>query len=68
MSETTVYGCDWCKEIVPRQRTGDPGFTARITVELLYPGPPMGQKPTTYDICADCKKALTALTEGKFRR
>ena len=66
MSSTTVYGCDWCKEIVEKDRkTGEPEFSMKVTAQDLH----LGLNNTTVDdICSDCRKAFQALREGKFRR
>ena len=68
MSETIVYGCDWCKEIVPKRRDDELGFAMKVTAEQKWPYPPMGEKPRVYDICGTCRDAFRALTEGKFKR
>lgn len=70
MSRTDVYGCDWCKEIVPKKKVlqGDfeqPDFAAFVTMEGRGA---YKTTPQEYDICASCRRALLALTEGKFRR
>lgn len=69
MSRTDVWGCDWCKEIVPKKKTlqgtEEPDFAARVTVEGRGA---YKTTPQEYDICASCRRAQLALTEGKFRR
>lgn len=66
MAETVVYGCDWCKEIVEKDRDGKPRFAATVSVETTLFGPPAARNE--YKICATCRKALAALTEGRYRR
>lgn len=68
MAQTTVYGCDWCKEIVGKDKEDKPRFAAKIVATQLWPFPPMGEGPKKYDICDTCKTAFDALTQGKFRR
>jgi hypothetical protein len=69
MVATTVYGCDWCDEIVPKRdggsRDGEPKFAARITVTVfgVVPMPPQDS-----DICKNCLKALQAVMKGQYRR
>ena len=66
MAQTTVYGCDWCNEIVPTKTDGSPRFAGVITVKPLNA---VGGTPAkSYEICADCFKVQKAVSEGKFRR
>lgn len=68
MAQTLVFGCDWCDAIIEKKEDGTPKFAAKISAEKVWPFPPMGEKPKTYDICGECLKAFQALTEGRFRR
>lgn len=68
MSQTMVYGCDWCGEIIPKDQEEKPKFATTITAETKWPYPPMGEKPKVYDICQTCHKAFKALVEGKYKR
>lgn len=65
MAATTVFGCDWCDEIIEKDAAGKPKFAAKVTVERLgqLPGPPKVSK-----ICARCKGVYDAVSQGKFRR
>ncbi|OYN76832.1 hypothetical protein [Mycolicibacterium sphagni] len=64
MVQTTVYGCDWCDDIVEKNPDGTPRYAAKITALTV------GLMPVTkdYDICGNCRKVFQAITEGKFRR
>jgi hypothetical protein len=70
MSMTTVYGCDWCQEIVPKDNDGKPNFAARVTVESFsgfnLSGDPGGHDEA--DICGQCRLALKAVAQGKVKR
>ena len=68
MSQTIVYGCDWCDEIIPKGTDEKPKFAAKVMVEDVWPYPPMGTEPKRYEICQTCRKALKALVEGKYKR
>lgn len=64
MAETTVFGCDWCKEIVQKRQSDDkPMFAATVSVTAG-----MSLTAGVYDICASCLKVFKAVTEGKFKR
>lgn len=71
MAETIVYGCDWCKDIVPKGILGDadkPKFAARIVIEQLWPHPALGAKQVEERICTSCRGALEALRQGRYKR
>lgn len=66
MSSTTVYGCDWCKTIVGKDRDDKPKYAASVTLDesrrLL------GVAPVTEEICVACRDALEALRMGRYKR
>ena len=64
MTETVVYGCDWCQEIVPLRTYGErkPDFRAKVTFK------PTGLPEQQFDICGSCAKAFQAVSQGKFKR
>lgn len=71
MSETTVFGCDWCKEIVPKNSWDAPRYAATVSIAegATIDGGHHGDGVTKREsICRNCRKALQALREGKFRR
>lgn len=64
MAETTVYGCDWCGDIVPKKSDGSARFAAHVSGQELDVG-----APATDDyICASCLKAFKAVRAGRYRR
>lgn len=65
MAETLVHGCDWCGVIVP-SKGGKGQFASHVTI--ADKGSPPHPEPKEQDICADCRKALKALQEGRYRR
>jgi hypothetical protein len=64
MAATTVWGCDWCGDIVPKRQSDDqPQFAAHVTIKAG-----MAITQTDHDICAQCLRAFNAIKEGKYRR
>lgn len=63
MSETLVYGCDWCREIVPKRTYADEvDWGAEVKFK------PTGGLTQTFDVCRDCAQVFRAVSEGKFKR
>lgn len=67
MAETMVYGCDWCKEIIPKDNNGKPKYAATVDVTDHY-SHSMPDRKVTEQICATCRQALRALQAGRYRR
>lgn len=65
MSETVVYGCDWCREIVPKDGQGRPRYAAHVTGRVTTV---TAASASEDDICADCWRAFQALRQGRYRR
>lgn len=72
MSSTVVYGCDWCKEIVPK-KADEPCYAAIVVINEgafadggIYTTNSECTKKES--ICKACRKALEALREGRYRR
>ncbi|OCB09264.1 hypothetical protein A5717_26170 [Mycolicibacterium porcinum] len=66
MAQTIVYGCDWCKEIVPKAPDGTPQFARTVTSQKYF-ATPLDQ-PKKDKICGECAKVLDAVRNGRFRR
>lgn len=63
MAETVVYGCDWCKEIVPKRSYSEViDWGARVTWK------PTGEPERSFDVCRSCARVFRAVSEGKFKR
>lgn len=67
MSETLVYGCDWCDDIVEKNDKGEPMFFAVVTRKTLRPAGGIA-KPEEWKICGTCNNAFSALTQGRYKR
>lgn len=76
MAATTVYGCDWCDDIVDKDSSDKPRWAATVTIEegatvnggLASHAETVANKPKVENICRNCRKALEALREGRYRR
>lgn len=69
MAQHLVFTCDWCSDDVPAKPAQTPtvgNFAAhlRVTTPVSY----ASTDERRFDICAQCKTALDALTQGKYRR
>ena len=65
MSATTVYGCDWCKEIVPKNRDDQPSFAMQVSVHDKHMGLDDRKE---FDICSECRERLRSVMAGRVRR
>lgn len=68
MAQHLVFNCDWCGDEVPAKAdNADEGrFTAQVTIEL--PKAFSQNSASNAEICGQCKNALDALSQGKYRR